>query len=333
MQYTLQHAEAEVVVSDVGDNKRRISVRLNDASVYMPIGTYETAYPIALIEKVLNIKGPAYLVDEIMRDESPERVTRAIQYDVFGYVNPTRFASKRVLDFGCGSGGSSMVLSRMLPRSSIVGVELEANLLDLARERAIHYGVTERVKFLLSPDGNSLPSGIGNFDFIFLNAVYEHLLPQERKTVLPLLWQHLTPRGVLFLHQTPYRWFPIETHTTSGLPLINYMPDFVASFYARHFSRRDLKDDNWITLLRKGIRGGSVREILRILRDLPGAPVLLTPCELGLKDRIDMWYAVSPRPNDSLPKTIAYRVFKSIKLLTGQTVLPTLSLAIQKNPT
>lgn len=67
-------------------------------------------------------------------------------------------------------------------------------------------------------------------------------------------------RGVLFVTETPCRWFPVETHTTGGLFLLNYLPDPWALRVARRFSRRGLQAADWNGLLRDGIRGGSTRD-------------------------------------------------------------------------
>jgi len=329
MTHSLHHADADVMVTTEND-KNIISVKMNDNDVYTHIDSCETTYPIDLIEEILKIKGPAWLCDEIMRDESPDYVEKSIVYDVFGYVDKEQFKNRHVLDFGCGSAASTMVLCRLLPETRITGVELDADLLKIAEARAQHYEVSDRVKFLLSPDGNSLPEDIGDFDYIFLNAVYEHLLPEERQIVLPLLWNHLKPDGILFLNQTPYRWFPVETHTTGGLIFINYLPDAIALFYARKMSKRDLVDTSWSTLLRMGIRGGSVGEIRKILNKHSCYPVLLEPGQLGLKDRIDMWYAVLNKTRHLTIKKSLRNIFKLIKLCTGQIFLPALSLAIKK---
>ena len=48
-------------------------------------------------------------------EEDPRYVERAIRNDVLGYVEARAFAGKRVLDFGCGAGASTLVMSRMLP--------------------------------------------------------------------------------------------------------------------------------------------------------------------------------------------------------------------------
>src|SRR4051812_9285946 len=167
-----------------------------------------------------------------MREETPRYVERRLRHAVLEYVDAQSFAGKRVLDFGCGSGASLLVLSRILPPCELVGVEIDRRLIELARRRASYFGV-DSVQVLQSPSPETLPPGLGGFDFIMFSAVFEHLRPHERRELLPLVWQHLRPGGVLFLNQTPHRYWPVETHTTGGLPFINYLPDRLALAYAR----------------------------------------------------------------------------------------------------
>ena len=146
----------------------------------------ETAYSLELIEHILRVKGPAWLCDEIMRDEDPSTSESFIRWNILTYLDREDFAGRRLLDFGSGCGASTMVLSRMFPQTWIVGVELVSESVEVARKRAEFYGVTDRVRFALSPDSNSLPAGIGgDFDYVVLSGVYEHLLPEERQSVIP----------------------------------------------------------------------------------------------------------------------------------------------------
>src|SRR3712207_8585357 len=45
--------------------------------------------------------------------------------------------------------------------------------------------------------GTDVPAGLGRFDHVVLCAVYEHLLPAERRGLLPQLWSLLEPGGLL----------------------------------------------------------------------------------------------------------------------------------------
>ena len=170
-----------VEIEETKRGTRIVTVKANGAFVSRP--HWETRYPAALIDHVLRVKGPGSLCDEIARDESPEYVEHHFRWDILSYDPPKAFAEKRVLDFGSGAGASTMVLTRLLPDSvKIEGVELVPDYIGLARARARFYGVEDRVRFHQSPNGTSLPNGVGQFDFIVCSAVFEHLLPEERQT-------------------------------------------------------------------------------------------------------------------------------------------------------
>jgi SAM-dependent methyltransferase len=283
-----------------------------------------------LIEHVLRVKGPAYLCDEIRRDEDEYYVTHHFRWDILSYVSPAAFRGKRVMDFGSGSGASTMVLARLLdPGAEIVGVELVAPFVDLARHRAAFYGVDQRVSFRSSPDSMSLPDNIGEFDYVVFSAVFEHLLPAERRTLLPVIWDRLKPGGLLFLDQTPYRWFPVEFHTT-GLPLLNYFPDRLARWAALRLCGRLRGDESWEELLRKGIRGSTVSEILHILNGNGHRAELLNPCRNGVSDHIDLWYRLSSTTRLAAAKKAMMLGIRAVKTLTGVAMVPTLSLAFRK---
>jgi 2-polyprenyl-3-methyl-5-hydroxy-6-metoxy-1,4-benzoquinol methylase len=286
-----------------------------------------TSYPTSLIREIFSAKG-LYVCDEIMREEDPRYVEHHIQKEVLSYFPAEAFAGKRILDFGCGSGGSSMVLGRMLPPCEIVGIDLEEKLLNIARLRAAHFGRSS-IQLLQSPSGDSLPPALGQFDFIMFNAVFEHLLPHERPMLLPKIWRHLKPGGVLFLNQTPYRYSLVEVHTTGGVPFINYLPDGLALWAARKFSRHVGPEDDWNTLLRRGIRGGTVPEVLGLLGGDEHAELLAPRPEVG--DRIDLWFkTLSPR--HAWLKRAIWTSLKVIKGITGKEVAPSLSLAVRKRP-
>jgi len=324
----LTHPEGTVGVAPTRSGKASVSVTLSDPGAYMVLGSCETAYPLPLIEKILAIKGPANLCDALVRDEDPRELLHIFRYDLLGYVSEQEFAGKRILDFGCGSGASTMVLARLFPKAQIVGIDLVENLVSIAELRASHYGF-DTVRFLCSPDGCSFPKDVGGFDYIILSAVYEHLLPEERRVLLPQVWQHLALQGVLFIGLTPDRHFPVEGHTT-GLPFINYLPDVLTLYFARWFSRRVQSKETWESLLRRGIRGGTAKEIMKILGETPHRPVLLKPRREGLNDRLDLWFAISLPAGRVWLKRLALFCFKALKRLTGLTLTPNLSLAIRK---
>jgi SAM-dependent methyltransferase len=270
--------------------------------------------------------------DEIMRDEDPTYLRPHLELTVTAHVDPDELAGE-VLDFGCGAGASTVILGQLLPRSRILGIELRAANLDVARARAAFYGLNHTT-FLLAPSSGHLPTELGPFRAIMLSAVFEHLLPAERETLLPSLWRLLAPGGVLFIDETPARWFPIETHTT-GLPLINYLPDRLAATYAQRCSRRVQKNASWDEMQRAGIRGGTVKEILGLLPADAGRPVLLEPRRHGIKGSLDLWirgYAAGGRGwRAALKRAAAKPLQLAARIVDGASLVPYLTLAIRKS--
>lgn len=327
----LRHHEGTVEVVEVGDGRRRIRALGPDGALLPGRNEWVTRYPPELIEAVLDVKGPRWVCDEIMRDEDPSYVELSLRADLFAFVPERAFAGKRLLDFGCGSAASTMALGRMLPATEIVGAELVAGFVAVAEQRARHLGY-HHVAFHRSPHGSALPDGIGRFDFIVLSAVLEHLLPHERAVLLPLLWSHLAPGGVLFINQTPHRWFPVERHTT-GLPGLNYLPDRLALRAARRFASRVDPHASWDELLREGIRGGSEPEVVRRLRAAEiGGFRLLSPTHLGGRDTGDIWTHVA-RASGRRSGPAAWllpRAYRLVSRVTGSQFARQLSMAVAR---
>jgi hypothetical protein len=135
--------------------------------------------------------------------------------------------------------------------------------------------------------------------------------------------------GIVFLDQTPHRWFPVEAHTT-GLPFINYLPDRLAHLCARLFSKRVSRGESWSSLLRQGIRGGTASEVMDFLNQAGKGAELLSPKFQGVRDPIDLWYQLSSAQRRPLTKKMMMWALRTIQALTGVTLVPTLSLAISK---
>ena len=331
MPVILKHPDAQIRIDDISNDKRRIKVNISNKSIFAPIKSCETKYPVHLIRQILNVKGPAYLCDEILREEKPEYVQMYLEKSILSYVDKREFENKRILDFGCGSGASSVILSKMFPNTKIIGIELDKNFISIARSRAKFYDLSN-LRLILSLSGAQLPKNIGKFDFVVLSAVYEHLLPEERINILPQIWSIINSDGILFINQTPYRFSPLENHTT-GLPFINYLPDKIALIFAQRFSKRVKHSESWRTILRRGVRGGTEREIMRILRKTHHyKPVLLKPDRNGLKDRVDLWYEISNSRRPLKIKKLLKLSCKMINYVFGAAVVPVLSLAIKKQP-
>jgi 2-polyprenyl-3-methyl-5-hydroxy-6-metoxy-1,4-benzoquinol methylase len=281
-------------------------------------------YDAATLELLSAHAGPR-LADLLSRLNPTGEVARIITAQISAYMDPQSLAGKRLLDFGCGVGASSLALARLLPHTEIVGVELNAEQVRLGTVLQSHHGF-RNLRFLASPAGNQLPTNMGTFDVVMLSAVYEHLLPDERRVTLPLLWSILRDGGVVFINQTPHRWFPKEHHTTN-LWGVNYLPDSLAHKIAR-VSTRDVRTDDWPTLLRKGIRGGTERSMIEeFTSGTMTRARILQP--IRFRDRAEYWFQhTSPRYRRI--KRILASMFRLSESLFGTILTTHVDVAIQK---
>ena len=273
-----------------GDQPLDVTLLPSTPNLFVPKSSCKTTFSLEMIRYLLDRSGFAWLCDILARFEDPSSVPGVLKRQLFSYFAPDEFIGKRLLDFGCGSGASSLAMAKMLPHTEIIGVELEAERIDTAN-RIKGFRQAHNVSFQCSPSGNVLPPGIGKFDFVMLSAVYEHLLPQERQIVMPLIWYVMKPGAAIFVNQTPYRFFPYEAHST-GLWFVNYMPDRLAHFVVRHLAGRNPanKSPDWDVHLRGGLRGGTEKEIVRNLTGGDStAARILQPRQNGLRDRADLW--------------------------------------------
>ena len=324
----LEYPEASVRLTPTSEDMIEIQVKPHDPETYVAISEMLTGYDPDLIKTIFDLKGPAWGCDEISRDEDPRYVQNDLNHDIFSFIGPEDLEGKELLDFGCGCGASTSILGRVAPGCRITGVELQHEALNVARRRADFHDLTE-VSFMASPSPESLPEGIGPFDFILFSAVFEHLLPGERVKLLPLIWSHLKPGGILFLGQTPHRWFPIEGHT-SGLPLINYLPDRLTGWTARRFSSRVPAHSSWTDMLRQGIRGGTPGEVLSILASTGEPAESLAPGRNGITDHLDLWYHSAAARHSGGGLKLRRRLLAGFRALTGHTVVPNITLALRK---
>lgn len=326
MDTTLSNASGELRVTSTPDGL--LSLHAEPRGIRVTHTDIVTDYPLDLIREIFDQYGAGYTIDEIGRDTATDDAQLDVRLSTLAYFPDALLAQPlRILDYGCGSGSSTLALSRLCPAATIVGVDFVEKSLRLARLRQEHYKL-RNVEFVAVPSsGRGL--SLTEFDLAYLNAVYEHLLPAERPQVLATIWNALKAGGCLILNQTPHRWFPIETHT-SGLPLLNYLPATLARWAQIKLSRRSFGPETWQEMLRRGIRGATVAEILRnIRRGDPGA-TLLRPFRIA-DSWPGIWYAAKRQrmPRGFLSKATA--VPQRLVNATGLPFSPYISIAVRKS--
>jgi SAM-dependent methyltransferase len=146
--------------------------------------------------------------DRAIVEAAARRFRSEYHYAVFEYLRSAKAIQGleragvvlhgRVLDAGCGGGGTALSLAE--EADFAVGLDLEARFQDagtrLAREKQVG-----RVAFVQG-DGTCLPFPDGAFDVVFSHSVIEHVASAE--LYLRECHRVLRPGGVLYLSTAPY---------------------------------------------------------------------------------------------------------------------------------
>jgi len=124
-----------------------------------------------------------------------------------------------VLDVGCGDGQNAVLLAEMGAR--VVGVDISAKAIELARHRAELSGLSDKCRFICSPLETAGDMG-GPFDIVWGDAILHHLI-SELDTVMECLISY-TRDGGLHVYSEPVNFchtlrsirhmVPVQTEVT-----------------------------------------------------------------------------------------------------------------------
>jgi ubiquinone/menaquinone biosynthesis C-methylase UbiE len=100
----------------------------------------------------------------------------------------------RILDVGCGAGWSTIALAQAYPNAKVIGVDVDAPSIEMARKNAATYGTAgQRVQFLYG-DAGALGADEGTYDAAFaFECVHDMPRPVE---VLDAVRRALRPDGM-----------------------------------------------------------------------------------------------------------------------------------------
>lgn len=117
---------------------------------------------------------------------------------------------RSALDFGCGTGSSTPYLLDGLGAESVLGVDVSANSLEVARDK---YGDDARARFILMDEFQ--PEG--RIDLAFCNGVFHHIPLAERAEAVKYVFRALRPGGLFaFWENNP--WNPGTRYVMSRCP-------------------------------------------------------------------------------------------------------------------
>jgi 2-polyprenyl-3-methyl-5-hydroxy-6-metoxy-1,4-benzoquinol methylase len=137
-----------------------------------------------------------------------------------------------ILDFGCGTGSTTVVLAERAEGGRITAIDIDSESLQIAALRFQHHAVADRIHMQHIPPVaavGDLPFRDEAFGFILANGVLEHVVPfSVRPQVILEMWRMLKTQGLLFISETPNPLWPVDRHTT-GLPFLPWLPSRLAS--------------------------------------------------------------------------------------------------------
>lgn len=81
-------------------------------------------------------------------------------------------SGERVLDLGAGIGSVGLCLAKRTPGCTVVGVELQPALAQLAERNAARNGLADRVRTIVHDLAHPLPPALSQFDHVVTNPPY-----------------------------------------------------------------------------------------------------------------------------------------------------------------
>lgn len=182
---------------------------------------HEAAIYDAMAERML-----AELSDDELRvdpDAIPFHNREHVDYLTYAIGRMGPLAGKRVLEVGAGSGSLAVYLAHQ--GAEVVGIDVSAGILEVARKRAALGGVGDRTRFVHAPIEAFVPEG-EPFDAVIGNNVMHHFdLPLAAATLRRVLARDgvgVFCEPVLFVPEVVRRVrnsravtrrFPLHTHT------------------------------------------------------------------------------------------------------------------------
>lgn len=123
-----------------------------------------------------------------------------------GLIEKIRCKPRRILDLGCGTGSTTLLLKQTFPQAEVIGLDLSPYMLVVADDKARHahseitwiHGKAEHTPF---PDAS--------FDLITASLLFHETPPSISQMILRETFRLLTPGGEVIIldgNQSTLRW-------------------------------------------------------------------------------------------------------------------------------
>lgn len=140
--------------------------------------------PLQYIVGNVEFYGLKLIVNEHVLIPRPE--TELLVEKIINDANKS--ANLKILDIGVGSGNISLSISKNLPNSKVVSIDISENAIEVANQNAKLNSLQERVEFRLFDIMNDDLNVLGKFDVIVSNPPY--VSENDYKSLEPELKNH-----------------------------------------------------------------------------------------------------------------------------------------------
>lgn len=111
---------------------------------------------------------------------------------------PKEFVPRKILDYGCGTGETSVLLKELFPTANVVGSEISEGSLEYAKKKNLREGI-EFVHI------DKLQELKGQFDLAYTNGVFHHIPLDQRSFSYQTVYNCLKPNGYFgYFENNPY---------------------------------------------------------------------------------------------------------------------------------
>ena len=132
-----------------------------------------------------------------------QKMAQNLGREIARKLDKRAFQGGRILDVGCGHGGTALLLAQEFPHSEVVGIDLSDPLLRLARQAATAAGLLDRVRFE-SGDAENILFDDDSFDVV-LNLNMVHIV-EHPVQMLDEIERILVPDGSVFIVDLKRSW-------------------------------------------------------------------------------------------------------------------------------
>lgn len=124
-------------------------------------------------------------------------------------MEDAQFFPRRIIDYGCGSGGTATLLLRRFDAESVVGIDSSKRLIELAeREYGSPFTTFRQIEHYHPHE---------KADLVYCNGVFHHVPMAEREMVMQYVWTSLEPGGYFALWENN-PWNPGTLYVMSRIP-------------------------------------------------------------------------------------------------------------------